>query len=96
MEDPAETRPVRIRYFATFVMKATKNKDRVNKYKEVYRGYEKYKDILASYGIDVSTEEKYKYNVQSIAIRKIKFIDEIYQKGLVLNESLKDMKPSSD
>lgn len=87
MEDPEDDRPIRIRYFAAFVLKSSKTKERVNKYKQVYREYEKYKDILASYGYDVTTEDKYKYAVQGIGISKIRLIDEIFEKGSVVKES---------
>jgi hypothetical protein len=87
MEDPKESRPIRIRYFATFVLKAGKDKERIRKFKEIYRDYAKYKDIVANYGYDISTEDLFKYNVQSIAIQRIFLVDEIYEKGLVTNES---------
>ena len=81
MEDPTDTRPIRIRYFATFVMKSFKTKERVGKFKEIYRGYEKYKSIVEGYGYGVATEEEYQYNVQSIGITKMWLIDKIYDKG---------------
>lgn len=86
MEDPKEKRPIRIRYFATFVLKTGKDKERIGKFKEIYRDYNKYKDIVAKYGYDTSTEDLFKYNVQSIAIRRIYLVDEIYEKGSVIKE----------
>jgi len=86
MEDPEDSRPIRIRYFAAFVMKSVKNKERINKFKEVYRDYPKYGPVMTELGYDVDTEEKFKYEVQSIGIRHIYKIDEIYNKGLVVNE----------
>jgi hypothetical protein len=86
MEDPLDERPIRIRYFAAFVLKSSKTKERVAKFKQVYRDYAKYKDIISSYGYKVDTEDEFKYAVQGIAIRYIRLIDEIYEKGLVVNE----------
>ena len=86
MEDPEDSRPIRIRYFAAFVMKSVKNKERINKFKEVYRDYPKYGPVMTELGYDVDTEEKFKYEVQSIGIRHRYKIDEIYNKGLVVNE----------
>ena len=86
MEDPKESRPIRIRYFATFVLKTGKDKERIRKFKEIYRDYDKYKDIVGAYGYDVSTEDTFKYNVQSIAIKRIALVDEIYDKGSVIKE----------
>jgi hypothetical protein len=86
MEDPKDERPIRIRYFATFVMKTGKSKERINKFKEIYRDYDKYKDIIGSYGYDVSTEKLFKYNVQSIGMKHIYWVDDIYEKGLVVND----------
>jgi hypothetical protein len=86
MEDPNDERPIRIRYFGTFVMKLGKTKTRINKFKEIYRSYDRYKDIIGSYGYDVSTEDIFKYNVQSISIKRISLVDEIYDKGSVANE----------
>jgi hypothetical protein len=85
MEDPADTRPIRIRYFAAFVSKIAKNKERINKFKEVFRDYEKYGPIMKELGYEVDSEERFKYEVQSIGIRHIWQIDEIYDKGLVKN-----------
>jgi len=88
MEDLTDDRPIRIRYFAAFVLKESKTKERIGKYKKIYRDYQKYKDIVASYNIyDVSTEEKYKDSIKTIGISRIKLVDEIYEKGNVISES---------
>ena len=93
MEDPKETRPVRIRYFAAFVPKTTKSKEDVAKYKEIYRGYKKYKDIVAKEGYRVDTEENYQYDIQGIAIRNRWYIiDRIWRKGLVLSKEELEMQ----
>jgi hypothetical protein len=84
MEDVDDPRPIRIRYFATFVLKSGKTKEWVKKYKEIYRNYEQYKDAVGSYGCDVSTEEKFKYSVQTIGIKYISRIYEVYDKGSVI------------
>ena len=86
MEDPTDDRPIRIRYFAAFALKSSKTKERVAKFKEVYRNYDKYKDILNEMGYEVESREKYEQSVKLIGISKIKLIDEIYQKGSVINE----------
>jgi hypothetical protein len=92
MEDPDDTRPIRIRYFAAFVMKNAKNKQRVAKYKEVYRQYDKYKDIVPEFGCRNDTLEHYQYDIQGIGIKNIWVIDKIYAKGSVINEQQQEMK----
>ena len=92
MEDPKDDRPIRIRYFATFVMKSFKTKERVGKFKEIYRDYDKYKAIVEEYGYDVNTVDIYQYNVQSIGIRKMWLIDKIYDKGCVLDKQQPKVK----
>jgi hypothetical protein len=93
MEDPNETRPVRIRYFAAFVPKTSKTKEDVAKYKEIYRGYKKYKDIAAEYEYRVDTEENYQYDMQSLAMKNRWYmIDKIWKKGLVLDEEELEMQ----
>lgn len=84
MEDSIDDRPIMIRYFAKFALKSTKTKERVSKYKEVYRNYDIYKDIVASYSFDTTTEDRFKDAVQEIGIKKIRLIDEIYEKGQVI------------
>lgn len=86
MEDPQDDRPIRIRYFAAFALKSTKTKERVAKFKQVYRGYEKYAPILKELGYVFNNEEEYKYIVQGIAIKYIYKIDEIYDKGSVVKD----------
>ena len=86
MEDPKDSRPIRIRYFATFVLKLGKDKERIAKFKEIYRDYIKYKDIVGEYGYDVSTEDLYKNSVQQIGIKRIRLVDEIYEKGSVIKD----------
>jgi hypothetical protein len=87
MEDPLDDRPIRIRYFAAFVLKSTKTKERVNKFKEIYRGYDKWKGFVEEFGVRIDNEENYKYDIQSIAIKRIWVIDDIYKKGSVVNEN---------
>jgi hypothetical protein len=87
MEDPTDNRPIRIRYFAAFDQKTVKTKERVAKFKEVFRGYEKYKPIMESMGYKVDTKEEFEYEVQGIAIKHIYKIDKIYEKGNVVDES---------
>ena len=86
MEDPTDDRPIRIRYFAAFALKSTKTKERVNKFKEIYRNYAKYGPIMKEMGYVFDNEEEFKYQVQSIGIRYIYRIDAIYDKGSVVNE----------
>ena len=86
MEDPLDDRPIRIRYFATFALKSIKTKERVTKYKEIYRNYEKYKKKLESYGYDVDTKEKFEKEMKFIGNSKIKLVDEIYEKSSVIKE----------
>jgi hypothetical protein len=87
MEDPTDDRPIRIRYFAAFALKSSKTKERVTKFKEIFRNYSKYGPIMKEMGYEFNTEEEYRYIVQGIAIKYIYKIDAIYDKGLVVNES---------
>jgi hypothetical protein len=86
MEDPDDTRPIRIRYFAAFVMKKGKSKEWVKKYKEIYRGFERYKEAVAEYGYDVSTEKNFQYSVASIGTMRMWLIHPIYDKGSVISK----------
>jgi hypothetical protein len=87
MEDPKDDRPIRVRYFATFVMKSVKTKENINKFKEIFRGYEKYKSIVEQLGYRVDTEENYKYDIKGLALRnKWAVIGEIYYKGSVMDK----------
>ena len=81
MEDPVDERPIRIRYFATFVPKNSKNKERISKYKEIYRDYLKYKDILKSFDYKSDTEENFKRSMRHIGNKCIWEIDKIYELG---------------
>ena len=90
MEDPIDDRPIRIRYFAAFVLKTTKTKERVNRFKQTYRAYDKCKDIAAIYGARIDTEENYQTDMQSLAIRnRWVILDDIYNKSFVA----KDQQP---
>jgi len=84
-----DEKPIRIRYFGTFVLKSKKSKERARKFSYIYKNYETFKDIIASYGYDVDTEEKYqmilKHNFNG---KKIRHVDEIYEKGLVLKQCM--------
>jgi len=93
IEDPKDERPIRIRYFAAFIQKTTKTKERVTRFKYVYRHYDTFKSILESYGYDVGTEEKYQGVVKLIGIKNIRFIDKIYNKGSVVEECHHNMQP---
>ena len=86
MEDPDEVRPIRIRYFATFVMKLGKSKEWVKKYSQIYTNYEKYKELVEAYNYDVSTLVLYQRAMKHIGQTKIYWIDEIYDKGSVVKE----------
>ena len=86
MEDQTDDRPIRIRYFAAFVLKSVKTKERVSKYKEIYRDYTKYKPVLKEMGYDVDTLSDFQATMKNIAIKRIILVDDIYQKGLVINE----------
>lgn len=92
MEDPEDDRPIRIRYFAAFALKSGKTKERINKFKEIYRNYEKYKDIVATVSYkkdkyyDTSTEELFQKAMKHIGMNGVRKIDKIYEKGLVGNE----------
>ena len=67
--------------------KIAKNKERVNKFKEVYRDFEKYGPIMQELGYEgCDTKKRFEYEVQSIGRRHIWQIDEIYNKGLVISE----------
>jgi len=85
MEDPTDDRPIRIRYFAAFVLKTYKNKVRIGKFKEIYRSYDKYKDVVPEFNIRNDTEEHYRYDVQGMALKNIWMIDKIYEKGLLID-----------
>jgi hypothetical protein len=86
IEDEKDTRPTRIRYFGTFVMKEVKNKERVTKYKEIFRDYNKYKPILKELGYDINTEDDFKKVMYNIGNKEIYKVDNIYNKGLVISE----------
>jgi hypothetical protein len=86
MEDKTNDRSVRIRYFGAFTPKKVKTKERVNRFKFVYRNYDTFRPILISYGYDVDTIEKYHEVVKLIGIKNIRFIDKIYNKGSVINK----------
>ena len=87
MEDPIDDRPIRIRYFAAFVLKTTKTKERVNKFKVTYRSYDKCKDIAAIYGARIDTEENYQTDLQSMAMKnRWVILDDIYNKSFVGDE----------
>jgi hypothetical protein len=89
MEDEDDPRPIRIRYFATFVMKNGKSKAWIHKYEIIYRAYDRFKDLVAEYGYDTSTEELFKKAVRHIGYTKIFWIDNMWEKSLVTNESAK-------
>lgn len=92
MEDPTDDRPVRIRYFAAFALKSSKTKERINKFKEIFRDYNKYKDIVSGISYkkdkyyDTSTEELFRKAMHHIGMDQVKKVDEIYEKGLVVSE----------
>jgi hypothetical protein len=87
MEDPTDDRPIRIRYFAAFVLKSTKTKERVNRFRVTYRSYEKCKDVAATHGVRIDTEEHYQDDMQSLAIRnRWVVLDDIYNKSSVMND----------
>jgi hypothetical protein len=86
MEDPIDDRPIRIRYFAAFVLKTTKTKERVNRFKVTYRAYDRCKDIAATYGARIDTEDNYQTDMQSMAIRnRWTILDDIYNKSFGIN-----------
>jgi hypothetical protein len=92
MEDEVDPRPIRIRYFATFVMKKGKSKIWLGRYRELFYNYEKYKHLVAEYGFDVDTEERYHTALEVMAANKVYNIDNIYNKSLVMNESQETVK----
>ena len=93
MEDPDDPRPVRIRYFATFAMKQGKTKEWIKKFKEIYRNYDKYKDIVSQFStkkgkpLNTSTEELFQQAVQYIGMSRLLLVYEIYDKGQVVEEN---------
>ena len=88
MKDDDE-RPIRIRYFGVFVLKSKRSKERTRKFSYIYKNYEMFKDIIAAYGYDVGDVETY-HDVlkQHFTKKKIRFVDEIYEKGLVLKQCM--------
>jgi hypothetical protein len=82
MEDPKDKRPIRIRYFAAFVPKEVKSKERINKFKQVFRDYPRYGPILKELGYDVDTKEKFEAEMHHIGNKGIYKIDEIFKLGL--------------
>jgi hypothetical protein len=93
MEDPESTRPIRIRYFGAFVPKTSKTKEDVAKYKEIYRSYKKYKNIVSEMGYRTDTEKNYMYDMMGLALRnKWYIIDRIWRKGLVLTKEELEMQ----
>lgn len=92
MIDDDDERPIRIRYFGAFVLKSKKSKERARKFSYIYKHYEMFKDIIALYDYDVSTEEKYQYVLKHYFNgKKIRYVDEIYEKGLVLKQCMGEM-----
>ena len=89
MTSEDDERPIRIRYFGAFVLKSKRSKERARKFTYIYKNYEVYKDIVASYGYEVDTLEKYQVVLkQHFNGKKIRYIDEIYEKGLVLKQCI--------
>lgn len=89
MIDEDDERPVRIRYFGTFVLKSKKSKERARKFSYIYKNYEIFKVIVATYGYEVDTEEKYQMVLKrNFNGKKIRYVDEIYEKGLVLKQCM--------
>jgi hypothetical protein len=86
MEDPEDKRPIRIRYFAAFVPKEVKSKERINKFKQIFRDYSRYGHILKDMGYDVDTKDKFEQEMHHIGNKCIWKIDEIFKKGSVVNE----------
>lgn len=89
MVDDNDERPIRIRYFGAFVLKSKRSKERTRKFSYIYKNYEIFKDIVAAYGYEVGDVETY-HDVlkQHFTKKKIRFVDEIYEKGLVLKQSI--------
>jgi hypothetical protein len=89
MEDDNDERPIRIRYFGCFVLKSKKSKERSRKFSYIYRHYEDFKGLVAEFGYDVSTEEEFQSSLRHhFSGKKIRFIDDIYEKGLVLKQNI--------
>lgn len=89
MIDDNDERPIRIRYFGVFVLKSKRSKERTRKFSFIYKNYEMFKDVVAAYGYEVDTLDKY-HDVlkQNFTKKKIRYVDEIYEKGLVLKQSI--------
>lgn len=93
MEDTEDTRPIRIRYFAAFVPKLTKTKPRINRFEQTFRAYEQCKVAASEYNVRVDSEENYKYDIQSLAMRnKWRILDDIYNKSFVVDEQQQNLK----
>lgn len=89
MVDDNDERPIRIRYFGAFVLKSKRSKERTRKFSYIYKNYEIFKDIIATYGYEVDDVEKYHTVLkQHFTGKKIRFVDEIYEKGLVLKQCI--------
>jgi len=89
MIDEEEERAIRIRYFGTFVLKSRKSKDRSRKFSYIYRHWETFKDIVAEYGFPINDEEEFKSVLKhKFAGKRMRYIDDIYHKGLVLKQSI--------
>ena len=89
MEDDNDERPIRIRYFGILVLKSKKSKERSRKFSYIYRHYDDFKALIAEFDYDVSTEEAFQSTMRHhFSGKKIRFIDEIYEKGLVLKQNI--------
>lgn len=89
MIDDNDERPIRIRYFGVFTLKSKRSKERTRKFSYIYKNYEIFRDIIATYGYDVGDIEKYHEVLKTnFTKKKIRFVDEIYEKGLVLKQSI--------
>jgi hypothetical protein len=96
MEDLEDERPVRIRYFGSFIMKKVKTKERVERYKYIYSNYELFKDVLGSYGYKVDTLEDFQKSMKNIGQKNMWFIDKLYNKSSVVDESPTEVEQNNE
>ena len=87
MSSDDDERPIRIRYFGVFALKPNRSKERTRKFQHIYKQYDTFKDIVASYGYNVDTLPDYQSVLKKhFSGKGIRYIDEIYEKGLVLKQ----------
>lgn len=96
MEDLEDERPIRIRYFGSFMTKKVKTKERVERYKYIYSNYELFKDVVGSHGYKVDTLLDFQKSMKNIGQKNMWLIDKLYKKSSVVDECPAEVKQNDE